>query len=86
MKRKGSGKTKGATSFVAVSLGELNRVLKEGAVVVVSRKYAEQLDLDSKPMYSNHKNLTAHSKQIDVSISDVNIEAELEDTIDFKVD
>ncbi len=86
MKRKGSGKTKGATSFVAVSLGELNRVLKEGAVVVVSRKYAEQLELDSKPMYSSAKNLIAHTNQIDVSVSDVNIDAELEDTIDFKVE
>ena len=80
MKRKGSGKTKGATSFVQVTLGELNRVLKEGAVVVVSRKYAEQLELDSKPMYSNYKNLEAHSTQIDIKID------EPEDTIDFKVE
>jgi hypothetical protein len=81
MKRKGSGKTKGATSFVAVTLGELNRVLRESAVVVVSRKYAEQLRLESKPMYSNYKNLEAHTKQIEV-----NIDAELEDTINFKVE
>ena len=80
MKRKGSGKTKGATSFVQVTLGELNRVVKEGAVVVVSRRYAEQLELDSKPMYSNSKNLEAHSNQIDIKID------EPEDTIDFKVE
>ena len=66
MKRTGSGKTKGASSFVAVTLRELNPVLKEDAVIVVSRKYAEQLELDSKPMYPRNKNLEANSKQIDV--------------------
>ena len=44
-------KTKGASSFVGVKLRELNRVLKEDAVIVVSQKYAEQLELDSNPMY-----------------------------------
>ena len=66
MKKTGSGKTKGATSFVAVKLRELNRVLKEDAVIVISRKYAEQLELDSKPMYTKNNNLETTSKQIDV--------------------
>ena len=59
-------KTKGASSFVGVKLRELNRVLKEDAVIVVSRKYAEQLELDSNPMYCKSKNLKTNSKQIDV--------------------
>ena len=59
-------KTKGASSFVAVKLRELTRLLKEEAVVVVSRKYAEQLELDSKPMDCNGRNLKVNSKQIDV--------------------
>ena len=45
---------------------ELNRVLKEDAVIVVNRKYAEQLELDSNPMYCKSKNLETNSKQIDV--------------------
>ena len=59
-------KTKGASSFVGVKLRELNRVLKEDAVIVVSRKYAEQLELDSNPMYCKSKNFETISKQIDV--------------------
>ena len=59
-------KTKGASSFVGVKLRELNRVLKENAVIVVSRKYAEQLELDSNPMYCKSKILETTSKQIDV--------------------
>lgn len=60
------GKTKGASSFVAAKLRELTRLLKEEAVVVVSRKYAEQLELDSKPMDCNGRNLKVNSKQIGV--------------------
>ena len=74
MKRKGSGKTKGATSFVQVTLGELNRVLKEGAVVVVSRRYAEQLGLEGKPMTGNAKNIADASKQIDLVVDNDNDE------------
>ena len=59
-------KTKGASSFVGVKLRELNRVLKEDAVIVVSGKYAEQLELDSNPMYCKSKSLETNSKQIDV--------------------
>ena len=70
MRKKGSGRTKGAVSFVAVNLGELNRVLKEGAIVVVSRRYAEQLGLEGKPMTANAKNIADASKQIDVQVSD----------------
>jgi len=47
-------------------LRELNRVLKEDAVIVVSRKYAEQLELDSNPMYCKSKNLETTPKQINV--------------------
>mgnify|MGYP003632695844 FL=1 len=39
--RKKQGKTKGATSFVSVSLGVLNETFREGALILVSRKFAE---------------------------------------------
>ena len=41
------GKTKGATSFVSVPLGVLNTVLRPEASVMVSRRYAETLGLES---------------------------------------
>ena len=46
-RKKGSGRTSGSTSFVEVSLRELNRVLKEDAVVIIGRKYAEAIRLDA---------------------------------------
>ncbi|MAH46524.1 hypothetical protein CMI37_11870 [Candidatus Pacearchaeota archaeon] len=49
-KRVGSGRTKGAVSFVSVKLGELNRILKEDAPVLVNRRYAELLKLSGNPI------------------------------------
>ena len=69
MPRKGkSGRTKGAVSFLAINLRELNRVLREDAIVMVSRRYAEQLHLDGKPMSASTKNIQSYAKQIDVKV------------------
>ena len=73
-RKKGSGRTKGAVSFVVVSLGELNRILKEGANVVGSRRYAEQVGLSGTPMSANAKNIAAFGEQIEVK--ETNLEAE----------
>ena len=53
------GKTKGAGSFVKVDLRELNRVLKEDATVVISRRFAEALDLQTATFDSTTKNQIA---------------------------
>lgn len=59
-RKKGSGRTKGATSLIEVSLRELNRVLREDAVVQVGRKYAEQLGLQTgNRIISNYTNVSA---------------------------
>ena len=68
MRKKGSGRTKGATSFVKVSLGELNRVLKEDATVIVSRRYAEQLELAREAFSATTKNIEAHAETIEVEV------------------
>ena len=69
MPRKGkSGRTKGAVSFLAVHLGELNDKLKEGATVLVSRRYCEQVGSTGTPMAANTKNIEAHAKQIEVKV------------------
>jgi hypothetical protein len=53
------GKTKGAGSFLQVSLRELNRVLREDAVVVVSRRYAETLNLNVEIFEATTTNIKA---------------------------
>ena len=70
------------SSFYAVSLGELNRVLREGAVVIVSRRYAEQLQLTGKPMKATTANIKAHAQRIEVSVQEP---AEVEPDALFKV-
>ena len=50
------GKTKGAGSFVQVNLRELNRVLKEDAIIVVSRRFAEAFVLDTESFVSSTPN------------------------------
>jgi len=80
------GRKKGlaGSSFYAVELGELNRVLKEGATVIVSRRYAEQLQLTGKPMKATTANIKAHAQRIDVKVHEP-IEAEAEVEAVFKV-
>ena len=53
------GKTKGAGSFLQVNLRELNRVLKEDAVVVISRRYAETLSLEVESFQATTENIKA---------------------------
>jgi len=53
------GKTKGAGSFLQVSLRELNRVLREDAVVVISRRYAETLNLKVEKFEATTNNIKA---------------------------
>lgn len=53
------GKTKGAGSFLQVTLKELNRVLKEDAKVIVSRKYAEALELKTDNFVASTENVKA---------------------------
>jgi len=80
MPRKGkSGRTKGAVSFLAINLRELNRVLREDAIVMVSRRYAEQLHLDGKPMSASTKNIESYGKQIDVKLDALKVDSLEED-------
>ena len=58
------GKTKGAGSFLQVNLRELNRVLKEDATVIISRRYAETLNLKVEKFAATTDNIKA-KKPID---------------------
>jgi hypothetical protein len=77
-RKKGSGRTKGATSCVRVSLKDLCNVLRsEEATVVVSRRWALQVginaryeisDMDCKPMYADTKTIEALGSAVDLNI------------------
>ena len=55
------GKTKGAGSFVQVDLRELNRFLKEDATVIVSRRFAETLSLQTDDFAATTTNIEAQT-------------------------
>jgi hypothetical protein len=55
------GKTKGAGSFVQVNLRELNRILKEDATVIVSRRFAETLSLQTDNFAATTTNIEAQT-------------------------
>ena len=69
--KKGSGRTKGAGSFAKVSLGELNRVLKGDAMVIVNRRYAEMLTLNCNNFKATTENIQAVAQQIDIQEEDL---------------
>tara|TARA_Y100000310_G_scaffold317078_1_gene369535 strand:- start:939 stop:1211 length:273 start_codon:yes stop_codon:yes gene_type:complete len=73
-RKKGSGRTAGSTSFVEVSLRELNRVLKEDAVIIIGRKYAEALRLDSKKVESNVDVIESVTSAVELKTADLTVD------------
>lgn len=63
----GSGRTKGAVSFVKIPLKTLNANLGPEATVIVSRRYAENIGIDGQPFSATTKNIQAHSVQIEMN-------------------
>ena len=70
-RKKGSGRTSGSTSFVEVPLRELNRVLKEDAIVIIGRKYAEAVRLDARKVESNVEVIESVASAVEVKSSDL---------------
>ena len=92
-KRKvGSGRTKGSYSFITVKLTDLNKMLPESSVVMVSRKWAESLmALGIKMKGTAIKATTnAHNslkKPVDITIKNTsNDEAEEKAQVALKTD
>ena len=77
-KGKGRGKTKGATSFVTISLATLNEVLRPTAPVMVSRQFVEALGLTGTKIASNSTTVNA-MKQESVFVKN----DEEEEVVDF---
>ena len=59
-------KVKGATSFVLVGLADLNHVLKPAAMVMVSRKFADTLNLESRKVEAGFDTYSFVNNQVDV--------------------
>jgi len=59
------GRKKGSVSFVSVPLSELNRVLREQAYVVVSKKFADTLFMQGDDMVANNAEYEAVSQPIE---------------------
>jgi len=83
-RKKGSGRTKGATSLIEGNPRELNRVLREDAIVMVGRKFAEALGLEAgQRVVSNYANLSAVAP-VEVKETELEEETKLEvKSIDF---
>ena len=79
-KGRGRGKTKGATSFVTISLDTLNHVLKPTASVMVSRKFAEALGLTGIKVTSNSTTVNAVKQE---SVFVKNDKEEEDELVDF---
>ena len=56
-RKKGSGRKKGAVTFVKVPLKQLNEKLRETMDVVVSRRFAEDLGLGGTAVKGTPKNI-----------------------------
>jgi hypothetical protein len=92
MPRKGnSGRKKGATSCIRVSLKELNSLLSDNATVLVNKRWAEQVgvsvryeavSMEGERVYSTTQNVNADSQLVDVQIN--NLADEVEESVEVK--
>ena len=67
VRKKGSGRTKGATSFVTVTLDQLNETLKPQATVIISRRFAENVGISGRSFSATTKNIESHGCQIEMT-------------------
>ncbi len=91
MPRKGnSGRKKGATSCIRVSLKELNDLLSNNATVMVNKRWAEQVgvgfkyepvSMEGERVYATTQNVVADATPVDVQVS--NFAAEPEGTVEI---
>ena len=67
-RKKGSGRKKGAVSFVKIPLKELNNLLREDMQVIVSRRFAEDLGLGGTAVEGTPKNILQPKNPIEVEV------------------
>ena len=67
-RKRGSGRKKGAVSFVKIPLKELNALLREDMQVIGSRRFAEDLGLGGKPVEGTPKNILNPKNPVEVKV------------------
>ena len=63
------GRKKGSFCFSMVTLGELNKVLKQDAVVIVSKKFLDNLNIKGIEKEVNTKTYNSLEEQIDFEVT-----------------
>mgnify|MGYP001179764502 FL=1 len=67
-RKKGSGKTKGSTSFVEIKLSTLKNLVKDGVTIPVSRKWLNALGYKESSVASN-KSKEESSDKVEFTIT-----------------
>jgi hypothetical protein len=68
-KKSNRGRKKGSFCFSMVPLSELNKVLKQDAVVIVSKKFLDTLNIKGFEKEINTKTYSSLEKQIDFQVN-----------------
>ena len=68
-KKSNRGRKKGSFCFSMVPLSELNKVLKQDAVVIVSKKFLDNLNIKGLEKEINTKIYNSLEKQIDFQVN-----------------
>ena len=81
VRKVGSGRTKGSYSFINVKLTDLNKALPESSVVMISRKWAQNLmslgiKIKGTPIPATTNNHNSMGKPIDVKMTNTKNEEE----------
>lgn len=63
------GRKKGSFCFSMIPLSELNKVLKQDAVVIVSKKFLDNLNIKGLEKEINTKTYSSLEKQIDFQVN-----------------
>lgn len=63
------GRKKGSFCFSMIPLSELNKVLKQDAVVIVSKKFLDNLNIKGLEKEINTKTYNSLEKQIDFQVN-----------------
>jgi hypothetical protein len=63
------GRKKGSFCFSMIPLSELNKVLKQDAVIIVSKKFLDTLNIKGFEKEINTKTYSSLEKQIDFQVN-----------------
>ena len=91
VRKVGSGRTKGSYSFINVKLTDLTKALPESSIVMISRKWAQNLlslgiKIKGTPIPATTNNHNSMGKPVDVNIQNVKDEEDTTAQVSLKTD